>query len=60
VPGVASAEYLASWLNRYPFSQRWIDDETNAACRTSEARWIRSISAGETPSQERLAELVRR
>jgi len=40
---VSFPEYLASWLNRYPSDQDWVDDDANFACRQSEAKWLGSL-----------------
>jgi len=53
-------EYLASWLNRYPFDQGWADDDANFACRRSEAAWLLSLRPKRgLAAQDDMEQLVR-
>jgi hypothetical protein len=42
---VSFPEYVASWLDRYPTDQPWVDDDANFALRQSESRWLDHLRA---------------
>ena len=50
------AQFLASWIPRYPFSQGWVDDRANSECRRCEASWFSHVRGQLNPL--RIEELV--
>jgi len=55
---VVFADYLASWLNRYPSDREWVDDDANFACRRSEARWLSGLREQPALTEGDMAGLV--